>query len=102
MIRSNNSGPTGVGNYAPACIDVFGPDGKPKKTPLVNNLGTGDCGLGVNAAGNVYVGVNVKPNEQPVPDAFMGKVSADPFVWWRRATATPRGITCGAIPTCSN
>ncbi|HOX07676.1 MAG TPA: hypothetical protein PK280_14850 [Planctomycetota bacterium] len=88
LIRSCNVG-AGAGGGAGAVVDVFGPDGKPKKTPLVNGLGTGDCGLGVDAAGNVYVGVNVKPKDKPVPEAFAGKVLIEPYVWWRKFKREP-------------
>lgn len=75
-----------VSNRGGAVVNVFGPDGKPKKTALISGLGSGDSGLGVDAAGNVYAGVNLKPKSQPFPLPFMGKVSAEPFVWWRSKT----------------
>jgi DNA-binding beta-propeller fold protein YncE len=84
VIRSNNSSAIGLGGGVGGVVDVFGPDGKPKKTPLINGLGYGDCGLGVDAAGNVYLGVNAKPLDKPFPEPFMGKVSAEPYVWWRK------------------
>jgi hypothetical protein len=63
-------------------VDVFGPDGKAKKSALVDGLSDGDCGIGVDAAGNVYVGANVKPADQPFPAEFMGKVPAKGWLWW--------------------
>jgi DNA-binding beta-propeller fold protein YncE len=81
LIRSNNYG---LEDGTAARVDLFGPDGKLKKGGLVQGLGSGDCGLAVDAAGNVYVGLNVKSKEQPYPEAFMGKVSAEPYVWWRK------------------
>lgn len=66
-------------------VDVFGPDGKPKKDNLVDGQGYADCGLGVDAAGNVYVESNVKPADQPLPAAFMGKVPTNGWSWWKDA-----------------
>lgn len=76
-------------NYGPAKtigsrVHQFGPDGKMKKEALVNGLGYGDCGVGVDAKGNVYVGVNVKPKGKPFPEPFVGKVPAKRWIWWRR------------------
>jgi len=88
VIRSCNVD-QGIGGNLGCVVDVFGPDGTQKKTPLITNLGYGDCGLGVDAAGNVYLGVNVKPKDKPFPDPFMGKVSAEPFVWWRKGKREP-------------
>lgn len=77
-------------NYGPAAtigsrVHVFGPDGKMKKDSLVNGLGYGDCGLGVDARGNVYVGANVKPKATPYPAPFAGKVPVDRWIWWKKA-----------------
>ena len=83
VIRSSNVG-EGVGKGIPALVDVFGPDGTPKKTPLINNIGHGDCGLGVDAAGNVYLGANLKAKDKPYPDWAMGKVPAEGWVWWNK------------------
>ena len=65
-------------------VHCFGPDGKMKKESLIDGLGYGDCGLGVDAAGNLYVGANVKPKARPYPDAFMGKVPEAGWIWWRK------------------
>lgn len=70
-------------------VDVFGPDGKKKRLALVDGLGDGDCGIGVDAAGNVYLGSNVKPADKPFPASFMGKVPAEGWVWWRKETREP-------------
>jgi hypothetical protein len=63
-------------------LDVYGPDGKLKKADLVPGLDRGANGLGVDAAGNVYIGVNFKSKEQPYPPEFMGKVPAKPWWFW--------------------
>jgi len=82
LIRSSNyGGPGALGSR----VDVFGPDGKPKRRNLIDGLGYGDCGLGVDAAGNVYVGANVKPAGRPFPEPFAGQVPAKGWLWWRGA-----------------
>jgi hypothetical protein len=70
-------------------VDVFGPDGKKKKPALVDGLGDGDCGIGVDAAGNVYVGANVKPAKEPFPADFMGKVPDKGWLWWKEQREVP-------------
>lgn len=70
-------------------IDVYGPDGKMKKENIVDGLGFGDCGLGVDAAGNVYVGSNLKSAAKPLPDEFMGKAPDTPWIWWKSSREAP-------------
>jgi len=80
VMRSNNYGlEDGTGGR----VDVFGPDGSLKKSGFIEGLGSGDCGLAVDAANNVYLGANVKPKDKPFPEPFMGKVPATGWVWWR-------------------
>jgi hypothetical protein len=67
-------------------LDVFGPDGKVKKAALVDGLGIGDCGVGVDAAGNVYLGVNVKPKDRLFPDEFRDKVPGANWLCWAQWT----------------
>jgi len=88
IIRSNNYQYGGIwdNNGVEGTVDVFGPDGRPKQRGLVDGLGHGDCGLGVDALGNVYVGINIKPEEAPLPAYFRDQVPAEGWVWWRRAT----------------
>jgi len=71
-------------------VDVFNPDGTPKKPSFIDGLQAGDCGIGVDAAGNVYVGVNVKPKNKPLPGAFVGRVPQKPWDWWRFDRQGPR------------
>ncbi|HUT36049.1 MAG TPA: hypothetical protein VNE39_21355 [Planctomycetota bacterium] len=80
LIRSHNYG---LEDGAAARLDVYGPDGARKRT-LVDGLGHGDCGLGVDPRGNVFLGCNLKTKEQPFPPEFMGKVPQEPWVWWRK------------------
>jgi len=63
-------------------VDVFAPDGKLKRAAMIDGMGVGDCGIGVDAAGNVYVGANVKPAEHLVPDDFAGKVPTIDWLCW--------------------
>jgi hypothetical protein len=80
VFRSNNYG---LKDGRVAVVDRFSPDGKHRKT-VVDGLGYGDCGLGVDARGNVYVGVNLKPAANPLPAAFRGKVSKGTWRFWKR------------------
>ena len=86
ILRSNNYG---LEDGSAAQVDVFGPDGRVKKRGLIAGLGHGDCGLGVDAAGNVYVGCNLKPKDRPLPEAFTGKVPAQGWRDWRRPREVP-------------
>jgi hypothetical protein len=45
--------------------------------------GAGDCGLGVDARGNIYVASNIKLADQPLPKEFAGKVPAQAWIWWK-------------------
>ncbi len=83
----------GLENGTEGLVDVFGPDGKRKKASLINNLPYGSCGLAVDAAGNVYLGVNLKDKDKPYPEPFLGKVSAEPYREWRKRAKSP-----GTIP----
>lgn len=67
-------------------LEVYGMDGKLKKSALVDGLGIGDCGIGVDIAGNLYMGVNVKPADQPLPAEFQGKVPAANWLCWAQWT----------------
>ncbi|MDD4889973.1 MAG: hypothetical protein PHU85_08575, partial [Phycisphaerae bacterium] len=64
-------------------VDVYGPDGKLAKENILDGLGYGECGLGVDVAGNIYQGMNLKPADKPFPAAFMGKVTAKTWTYWR-------------------
>jgi DNA-binding beta-propeller fold protein YncE len=70
------------GGRVQARVDVFAPDGTVKKEALIDGMGIGDCGIGVDAAGNVYVGANVKPRLDPFPKAFAGKVPKINWLCW--------------------
>lgn len=83
------SGSNGLEDGNPAQVDVWSPDGKLKKAKLLDGVAFGDCGLGVDAAGNIYLGSNLKPKGQPLPDYFVGKASPEPWRWWKKKRETP-------------
>jgi DNA-binding beta-propeller fold protein YncE len=70
-------------------VDVFGPDGKLKKAGLINGAGSGDSGIGVDNRGNVYLGMNLKPANKPIPDDFVGVVPALPWKYYREDRKPP-------------
>ncbi|MCX7590420.1 MAG: hypothetical protein N2255_02215, partial [Kiritimatiellae bacterium] len=63
-------------------VDVYGPDGRLKRAALIDGLGMGDAGIGVDTRGNVYVGVNVKPSYARLPAVFRGKVPEANWLCW--------------------
>jgi len=63
-------------------VDVHGLDGRLKRAAIVDGMGIGDCGIGVDAADNIYLGVNVKPKDRLYPDAFKGKVPGANWLCW--------------------
>jgi len=86
VMRSSNGGNADA--YG-ARVDVFGADGKPKKESIIDGMGCGDCGVGVDVAGNIYVGANVKPADKPYPTAFMGKLPAKGWTYWNKEREIP-------------
>ncbi|OPX24037.1 MAG: hypothetical protein B1H04_02955 [Planctomycetales bacterium 4484_123] len=72
LIRSNNAGYGGVGNNDGTAgrVNVYAADGTLKAGAIINGLGHGDCGLGVDAAGirGLHVG--------PLPQSVVGLVQA--------------------------
>ena len=67
-------------------VTVFGSDGKLKKAALVDGLGQGDCGIGVDPRGNIYLGVNVKPKGALLPEEFRGQVPMPNWLCWAQWT----------------
>ncbi|MCX7590396.1 MAG: hypothetical protein N2255_02085 [Kiritimatiellae bacterium] len=59
---------------------VYGPDGQLRKKDLIPGLDRGANGIGVDGAGNVYIGINLKTREKPYPSEFMGKIPDK--MWW--------------------
>ncbi|MCX7591270.1 MAG: hypothetical protein N2255_06535 [Kiritimatiellae bacterium] len=63
-------------------VDVYGANGKLKQAAVVDGMGIGDCGIGVDAAGNIYLGVNIKPKNRLYPDEFKGKIPESNWLCW--------------------
>jgi sugar lactone lactonase YvrE len=61
-------------------IDIYTPDGRLKKADIIPGLDRGCGGVGVDAAGNIYLGINLKPKGSPYPDGFLGQIP--PKMWW--------------------
>jgi len=70
-------------------VDVWGPDGTPKKPALINGAGSGDSGIGVDNRGNIYLGMNLKPADQPIPADFARAVPGQPWKYYRQADRKP-------------
>ena len=71
-------------NEGPFSVEIFNPDGTLRESDFLKGLGWADCGIGVDAKGNIYVGANLKPAKQPFPKPFMGKIPAKGWAWWRK------------------
>ncbi|MCG3181958.1 MAG: hypothetical protein BIFFINMI_04404 [Phycisphaerae bacterium] len=73
--------------YGPGRVDVYSPDGKLKKQGLIDNLPHGTSSIGVDPAGNVYLGVNLRPRDgagPAFPFGFADQVPAQPWYSWRK------------------
>ncbi|NQT36445.1 MAG: SMP-30/gluconolactonase/LRE family protein [Planctomycetes bacterium] len=64
-------------------VDVFGSDGTLKKAGLVRGTGSADGGIGVDNRGNVYLGTNLKPADQPLPADFAAAIPAGAWKYYR-------------------
>ncbi len=80
VIRSRNGGHPDVNGGR---VDCFDADGNMQKKNIIDGMGYGDCGLGVDVAGNIYVGANVKSGEQPFPKPFMNKITTKTWNFWK-------------------
>jgi sugar lactone lactonase YvrE len=79
-----------VGHYVGASLDVFSPDGKLKKAGLVAGIGAADSGLGVDARGNVYVGMNIKDPVRPFAEPFNDLVPKTGWIFWKKGKTRER------------
>ncbi len=71
-------------------VDVYGPDGKLKKQAVIRNTVHGSSGLGLDVAGNIYIGTNLRPEGEPLlPFGFDKAVPGRGWVWWREKRETP-------------
>lgn len=66
-------------NAQASSVDVWGPDGKQKKSGLVNGASSGDTGIGVDNRGNLYLGTNLKAMDRLIPAEFTNAVP--PVAW---------------------
>jgi len=76
----NSKGTSERGTYGR--VDIYSPDGKLKKAAVVDGLDAADCGIGVDAAGNIYLGANLHLAGRPFPDGFDGKIPARNWHAW--------------------
>jgi hypothetical protein len=65
-------------------VTVLNPDGSLKRDHLVGGLSSGDCGIGVDNRGNVYLGMNVKDPAAPLAREFRGQVPESSWINWDR------------------
>ena len=79
LIRSDKARPEGD---VFARVDVFSPDGRLRRAAAVDGLCAADCGIAVDAAGNVYLGANVKSPDRPFPGGFDGVVPTELWAGW--------------------
>ena len=70
-------------------VDIWSPAGVLKKAALINGAGSGDSGIGVDNRGNVYLGMNLKPAEAPIPADFVGVVPTDAWKYRRTEDRPP-------------
>jgi sugar lactone lactonase YvrE len=61
----------------PATVRVFGPDGKRKNAAAVKTKSASLGGIAVDSRGNIYIGAQVAPKGQAVPEWFAGKLPKD-------------------------
>jgi len=88
-LRGISVGPDGtlyaIANDKATRLMVYDADGKLKNAGLVT-LGNGDCSVGADVAGNVYLGINVKPRQKPYQEGFEGVLPGakgqGPVTWW--------------------
>jgi len=87
LIRSNKGRPE-KGVYSR--VDVYSPGGKLKRAALVDGLGAADCGIGVDAAGNVYFGANLKKRGEPFPAGVGPGLPTSTWIGWKGANDRPK------------
>jgi hypothetical protein len=73
-----------MSQYGLGRLDVYANDGTLKKQGLIENIPHGSSGLAVDAAGNIYLGVNIRPTQGPLfPFGFSAVVPENGWVWWK-------------------
>jgi len=72
-----------MSQYGVGRLDVYGPDGALKREGLIRNIIHGASGLAVDRAGNIYLGVNIKPLKGAIyPFGFDDHAPTRAWVWW--------------------
>ena len=67
-----------------AWVDVYSPEGKLLKEKLIDNVPPASGGIGVDAAGNIYIGANLRPAEgTDFYEKGFEKAPTDKWVWYR-------------------
>jgi hypothetical protein len=86
VLRASNYG---NGEAYGSRMDVYDADGKLLTENVIDGLGYGDCGVGVDAAGNIYIGANLKSADDPYLKPFKDKVPVKPWAFW---SGPPRDV----------
>jgi len=89
-LRGLAVGPTdrvyAIANDKAARLFVYEPDGSAMSSNLVPGMASGDCSVGADAAGNVYLGLNLRPENRVYPPEFAGLLPGaegqGPANWW--------------------
>ena len=73
-----------MSQYGSGRVDVYDPHGNLKREGLISGIPHGSSGIGVDASGNVYLGVNVSPLDGPrLPHHFEKAVPDTTWKYWR-------------------
>ena len=79
-----------MSQYESGWVDVYSPEGKLLKERLIDNVPHGCGGIGVDAAGNIYIGGNLRPLTGT--DFYAAEFPAAPtdkWVWYRGKRPAP-------------
>ena len=69
--------------YGPGRVDIYSAKGKLKKEGIIKNVPHGSSGIDVDALGNIYLGVNLRPLEgDRLPHGFQGIAPSEPWRYW--------------------
>jgi DNA-binding beta-propeller fold protein YncE len=76
--------------YTHGWVDVYSPEGKLLKEKLIDNLPYSSGGIGVDAAGNIYIGVSLRPEtgKKYFPRGFE-TAPHDKWVWYKKKRPLP-------------
>ena len=76
--------------YTHGYVDVYSPEGKLLKEKLIDNLPYASGGISVDAADNIYIGVNFRPEMGAnfFPKGFE-KISTEPWLYYKKTRGMP-------------